>query len=83
MLGEQVTWFAEDDACDPKTAVSAAELVSSKNVAAVIGHYCSGSSIPASSVYADSNIIQISPGSTNPKYTDERPGKGTFRVWRA
>lgn len=78
--GQKVAWFAEDDACDPKTAVSAAELVASKSVAAVIGHYCSGSSIPASSVYADANIIQISPGSTNPKYTDERPGQGTFRV---
>jgi branched-chain amino acid transport system substrate-binding protein len=80
VLGQQVVWFAEDDACDPKTAVSAAELVASKGVAAVIGHYCSGSSIPASSVYADANILQISPGSTNPKYTDERPGKGTFRI---
>lgn len=80
ILGQKVAWFAEDDACDPKTAVSAAELVASKGVAAVIGHYCSGSSIPASSVYADANILQISPGSTNPKYTDERPGKGTFRV---
>jgi len=46
----------------------------------VIGHYCSGSSIPASAVYADAKIVQISPGSTNPLYTDQRPGPGTFRV---
>ena len=48
ILGQKVAWSSEDDACDPKTAVSAAELVASKGVAAVIGHYCSGSSIPAS-----------------------------------
>jgi branched-chain amino acid transport system substrate-binding protein len=80
VLGQKVQWTSEDDACDPKTAVSAAELVAGKGVAAVIGHYCSGSSIPASAVYADAKILQISPGSTNPKYTDERPGPGTFRV---
>jgi branched-chain amino acid transport system substrate-binding protein len=80
VLGQQVQWTSEDDACDPKTAVSAAELVAGKGVAAVIGHYCSGSSIPASAVYADAKILQISPGSTNPLYTDQRPGPGTFRV---
>ena len=46
----------------------------------VAGHFCSGSSIPASAVYTESSIIQISPASTNPKFTDERPGKGTLRV---
>ena len=80
VLGQKVQWTSEDDACDPKTAVSAAELVAGKGVAAVIGHYCSGSSIPASAVYADAKIVQISPGSTNPLYTDQRPGPGTFRV---
>jgi len=80
VLGQKVQWTSEDDACDPKTAVSAAELVAGKGVSAVIGHYCSGSSIPASAVYADAKIVQISPGSTNPLYTDQRPGPGTFRV---
>jgi branched-chain amino acid transport system substrate-binding protein len=46
----------------------------------VAGHYCSSSSIPASEVYADEGIVQISPASTNPKFTDERPGPGVFRV---
>ena len=46
----------------------------------VVGHFCSGSSIPASAVYADANIVQISPASTNPALTDERPGPGVFRV---
>jgi branched-chain amino acid transport system substrate-binding protein len=48
-------------------------------VALVAGHYCSGSSIPASKVYGEEGVLQISPASTNPKYTDEG-GWNTFRV---
>src|SRR3546814_477399 len=44
-----------------------------------MGHFCSGSSIPASDVYKEENILQITPASTNPKYTD-RGYKNTFRV---
>jgi branched-chain amino acid transport system substrate-binding protein len=43
------------------------------------GHFCSGSSIPASAVYDEEGIIQISPASTNPKLTDEG-GPGVYRV---
>jgi branched-chain amino acid transport system substrate-binding protein len=80
VLGQKVVLEIGDDACDPKQAVAVANQVAAKGVVFVAGHYCSGSSIPASEVYAESNIIQISPGSTNPKYTDQRPGPGTFRV---
>jgi branched-chain amino acid transport system substrate-binding protein len=45
----------------------------------VAGHYCSGSSIPASKVYSEEGILQISPGSTNPTYTDQGSWN-TFRV---
>ena len=70
-----------DDACDPKQARSVAEQLAAKNVLFVAGHYCSGSSIPASDVYNEAGIIQISPGSTNPKYTDQRPKDGfSYRV---
>jgi len=45
----------------------------------VIGHLNSGTSIPASKVYSDAGIPQISPSATNPKFT--RNGyKTTFRV---
>ena len=44
------------------------------------GHFCSGSSIPASAVYDEEGVVQISPASTNPKFTDERPGPGIYRV---
>ena len=80
LLGQQIVLEIGDDACDPKQAVSVAEQLAAKNVVFVAGHFCSGSSIPASAVYADANIIQISPASTNPVFTDERPGPGVFRV---
>src|SRR5262245_65759407 len=50
------------------------------SVALVAGHYCSGSSIPASKVYAESDMVQISPASTNPAFTDDRAGPNIYRV---
>src|SRR6266542_1132429 len=79
-LGQKLSLEVGDDACDPKQAVAVSNQLASKKIAFVAGHYCSGSSIPASAVYSESNVVQISPASTNPKYTDERPGKGTLRV---
>ncbi len=78
--GKQLQLIIEDDACDPKQAVAAAGKLSAAGVALVAGHFCSGSSIPASKVYAEEGIIQISPASTNPKLTDERAGPNVFRV---
>jgi branched-chain amino acid transport system substrate-binding protein len=79
LLGQQLTLDVGDDACDPKQAVSVANQFASKGVKLVAGHYCSGSSIPASKVYGEEGILQISPASTNPKYTDEGSWN-TFRV---
>ena len=79
LLGKQVKLFVEDDACDPKQAVSAANKVASEKVVFVAGHFCSSSSIPASKVYAEEGILQITPASTNPKFTDEG-GWNTFRT---
>ncbi|MDE2320092.1 MAG: ABC transporter substrate-binding protein [Rhodospirillales bacterium] len=70
VLGQQITPIAVDDACDPKQAVSAANTLVSDGVVMVDGHFCSASSIPASKVYSDAGIIEISPASTNPAYTD-------------
>ena len=80
VLGKQLKLEIGDDACDPKQARSVAEQLAAKKVAFVAGHYCSGSSIPASSVYNEEGIVQISPASTNPKFTDERPGNFSYRV---
>jgi len=79
VMGQQLVLDVGDDACDPKQAVSVANQLASKGVKLVAGHYCSGSSIPASKVYEEEGILQISPASTNPKYTDEGSWN-TFRV---
>ncbi|MGE4481304.1 branched-chain amino acid ABC transporter substrate-binding protein [Acidocella sp.] len=71
VLGKKLVPIAVDDACDPKTAVSAANTLVSDGVVMVDGHFCSASSIPASKVYTDAGIIEISPASTNPAYTDD------------
>ncbi|MBO0905270.1 branched-chain amino acid ABC transporter substrate-binding protein [Jiella sonneratiae] len=78
--GEMLKLSVGDDACDPKQAVAVANNFASEGVPFVAGHFCSGSSIPASQVYADEQIVQISPASTNPDFTDKRPGDGVFRV---
>ena len=71
--------LAEDDAADPKQGTSAAQKLVDQKVQGVIGHLNSGTSIPASKIYSDAGIPQISPSSTNPKFT--RQGyKTTFRV---
>ena len=69
----------EDDAGDPKQGTSVAQKLVDSKVSGVVGHLNSGTSIPASKVYSDAGIPQISPSATNPKYT--RNGyKTTFRV---
>ena len=78
--GEMLKLSVGDDACDPKQAVAVANQFASQGVPFVAGHFCSGSSIPASQVYSDEQIIEISPASTNPDFTDKRPGDGIFRV---
>src|SRR5918911_1175447 len=80
VLGQRIRLEVGDDACDPKQAVAGANQLIGKGVKFVAGHFCSGSSIPASKVYAEENVIQISPASTNPKLTDERAGPGIYRV---
>lgn len=69
--GERLVLVAGDDACDPKKAVEVATDFVSKGVKFVVGHYCSGASIPAAKVYEAAGIVEISPASTNPKFTDD------------
>jgi len=60
---------AEDDAADPKQGTAAAQKLVDEKVNGVVGHLNSGTSIPASKIYFDAGIPQISPSATNPKYT--------------
>lgn len=82
VLGQKVKLIIGDDACDPKQAVSVANKLVSQKVSFVAGHFCSGSSIPASAVYAENGVLQISPASTNPALTDAAAKKGWINVFR-
>ncbi len=82
MIGNRKARFellAEDDAADPKQGTAAAQKLVDSRVNGVIGHLNSGTTIPASKIYSDAGIPQISPSATNPRYT--RQGyKTAFRV---
>jgi branched-chain amino acid transport system substrate-binding protein len=82
MIGGKKAKFellAEDDGGDPKQGTAAAQKLVDAKVNGVIGHLNSGTSIPASKIYSDAGIPQISPSATNPKFT--RNGyKTAFRV---
>ena len=69
--GERVIAVKADDACDPEQAVTLADrLINIDRVSAVVGHFCSATTIPASEKYNKVNILMITPASTNPQVTD-------------
>jgi len=72
VLSKKLALFIGDDACDPKQARSVAEKIAGSKIPFVAGHLCSSSSIPASEAYADGNVLQITPASTNPLYTERK-----------
>ena len=71
--------LGEDDAATPQQGTAAAQKLVDAKVNGVIGHLNSGTTIPASKIYNDAGIPQISPSATNPKYT-QQGFKGAFRV---
>ncbi len=71
--------LSEDDGADPKQGTAAAQKLVDAKVAGVVGHLNSGTTIPASKIYSDAGIPQISPSATNPKYTLQG-FKTAFRV---
>ena len=79
--GQKMTFqlVAEDDGSDPKQGTAVAQKLVDAKVKGVIGHLNSGTSIPASKIYNDAGIPQISPATTSPLYTRQRYA-GTFRV---
>lgn len=79
VLGKRIVLVDGDDQRDPKQAVSAANKLVNDGVVAVVGHFNSNCSIPASAVYKRAGIPQISHGSTNPQYT-EQGFDNVFRV---
>jgi branched-chain amino acid transport system substrate-binding protein len=71
--------LGEDDAATPQQGTAAAQKLVDAKVNGVIGHLNSGTTIPASKIYNDAGIPQISPSATNPKYT-QQGFKDAFRV---
>jgi len=69
----------EDDASDPKQGTAVAQKLVDAKVLGVVGHLNSGTTVPASKIYNDAGIPQISPSSTQPMYT-KQGFPGAFRV---
>jgi branched-chain amino acid transport system substrate-binding protein len=79
--GRKVQWILqpEDDGADPRTGTAVAQKLVDAKVAAVVGHLNSGTTVPASKIYANAGIPQISPAATTPVYTNQGV-KTAFRV---
>jgi branched-chain amino acid transport system substrate-binding protein len=71
--GKPVTFVldSQDDQADPRVATTVAQKFVDEKVNAVIGHMNSGTTIPASRIYHDGGIVEVSPSATNPKYTQQ------------
>jgi branched-chain amino acid transport system substrate-binding protein len=79
VAGHKIEFLVEDDKSDPKEAVSVANKLVNAGVKAVIGHYNSSCTIPASDIYNEASIVHITPTSSNPKIT-ERGYKMLYRI---
>lgn len=82
VLGKQLRLVAGDDQCDPPRAMRVANNLVSQGVVFVDGHFCSGSSIPASAIYGEAGVLQITPASTNPRLTDDAAADGIATLFR-
>jgi branched-chain amino acid transport system substrate-binding protein len=71
VLGKKIETVVLDDEASGQKAVTVAQSLIDAGVVAVIGHFNSGCTIPASRLYNDAKIVEISPGSTNPQYTEQ------------
>jgi len=82
VLNQKISLIVTDDACEPREAAKVAKDLVSKKVRFVAGHLCSSASIRASSIYAASDVLMISPVSTNPALTDGAFKKGWKSIFR-
>jgi branched-chain amino acid transport system substrate-binding protein len=78
ILGQQIALSFGDDVSDPKQGVSVANKFVADGIKLVVGHFNSGVSIPASEVYAENGVLEVTPAATNPKFTD----RGLWNVFR-
>lgn len=82
VMGKQIKLVMEDDVCDPKQAVSIANRIVGEGIMFIDGHACSGASIPAAAVYAESGALMMTPASSNPLLTDDAAKKGWPTIMR-
>src|ERR1700721_1402185 len=80
--GRKIVLSIEDDACDPKQAVSVANHVVGEQITLVDGHSCSNASIPASPVYAEYGVLMMTPSFAHSKLTDNAFAKGWPTIMR-
>lgn len=78
--GNKLEAVMMDDACEPKQAVAVANKVVSQQIHYVIGHVCSGSTIPASDIYENEGVVMITPSATAPQLTEGRKRQFIFRT---
>ena len=78
MNGEQIKLVIGDDQSDPKQGISVANKFAADGVKFIDGHFNSGVTIPASEVYAENNMVVVSPAATNPQLTE----RGLWNVFR-
>jgi branched-chain amino acid transport system substrate-binding protein len=78
VLGQKLAISFGDDVSDPKQGVSVANNFAANGIKFVIGHYNSGVTIPASEVYQENGILEITPASTNPTVTE----RGMWNIFR-
>ncbi len=76
--GEQIKVSVGDDVFDPKQGISVANKFVGDGIKFVVGHFNSGVSIPASEVYAENGIVEVTPAATNPQFTE----RGLWNVFR-
>src|SRR5436190_9473585 len=78
ILGQKLQSMTGDDRADPKEGVSVANKFVGEGVKFVVGHFNSGVTIPASDVYQENGMVEITPAATNPKVTD----RGMWNIFR-
>src|SRR5207244_12595161 len=70
ILGNKIVLTYGDDVSDPKQGVSVANKFAGEGVKFVIGPFNSGVTMPASEVYEENGILEITPAATNPRLTE-------------
>ena len=78
IMGQKITVSYGDDVSDPKQGVSVANKFAGDGVKFVVGHFNSGVTMPASEVYQENGILEITPSATNPKITE----RGMWNIFR-